>query len=259
MSSLKSTEDWALDYLARGWSIIPVRLHDKRPMIRWAEYQHRRPSEQDIRFWFHRREDLNIGIVTGERSGLVVIDVDPSHGGDESLERKEALHGGLSSTVQAITGGGGRHIYFRHPGGVVRNKVAILPGVDLRGDGGYVVAPPSLHISGKRYVWEKGRAPGEVEIASIPSWLMDLVRTGDGRAGHSHSHWRRLVCEGVPEGERNDAIASLAGHLLWHGVDPEVTQELLLCWNAYRCSPPLPDEEVVLTVQSITRLHERKS
>jgi hypothetical protein len=256
---MKSIEAWALEYLARGWSVIPVRLRDKRPTIRWAEYQHRRPNEEDVRRWFHRREDLNIGIVTGERSGLVVMDVDPGHGGDDSLERIEALYGRLPSTVQAITGGGGRHIYFGHPGGVVRNKVAILPGVDLRGDGGYVVAPPSLHVSGKRYVWEKGRAPGEVEIASIPSWLMDLVRTGAGRAGHPHSHWRRLVREGVPEGERNDAIASFAGHLLWHGVDPEITLELLLCWNAYRCSPPLPDEEVARTVQSITRLHERDS
>jgi hypothetical protein len=228
-------------------------------MIRWAEYQHRRPSDEDIRLWFHGREDLNIGIITGERSGLVVIDVDPAHGGDQSLARIEALHGRLPSTIQAITGGGGRHIYFRHPGGVVRNKVAILPGVDLRGDGGYVVAPPSLHVSGRRYAWEKDHAPGEVEIASIPSWLMDLVRTETRGAGHPHGHWRRLVREGVPEGERNDAIASLAGHLLWHGVDAEVTLELLLCWNAYRCAPPLPDEEIVRTMQSISRMHDRES
>ena len=255
----KSTEDWVLESLARGWSIVPVRPRDKRPMIRWAEFQHRRPGEDDVRRWFHGREDVNVGIVTGERSGLVVIDVDPGHGGDESFVRIEADHGRLSDTLESITGGGGRHIYFRHPGGVVRNKVAILPGVDVRGDGGYVVAPPSVHASGKRYRWAPGRAPGEVEIAAMPTWLVRLIRSGADRPGHPVSHWRRLLREGVPEGKRNDTIASLAGHLLWHGVDPEVTQELLLCWNASRCAPPLADAEVVRTVQSITRMHESES
>lgn len=259
MRSSKSMEDWALDYLARGWSIIPVQPHDKRPTIRWAEYQHRRPREEEIRLWFRRREGLNIGIVTGELSGLVVLDIDTSHGGDESLKRVEAHHGGLPSTVQAITGGGGRHLYFHHPGGIVRNKVAILPGVDLRGDGGYAVAPPSLHVSGKRYVWKTSCAPYDVDIAEMPSWLMDMVSAVGVKTGHPSHHWRRVVSEGVPEGERNDTIASLAGHLLWHGVDPEVTLELLLCWNAKRCSPPLTNEEVVRTVQSITRLHARES
>jgi hypothetical protein len=77
-----------------------------------------------------------------------------------------------------------------------------------------------------------------------------------GRRGHSLSHWRRLLREGVAEGERNNSIASLAGHLLWHGVDAEVATELLLTWNAVRCRPPLDADEVVRTVASITRLHE---
>jgi hypothetical protein len=82
-----------------------------------------------------------------------------------------------------------------------------------------------------------------------------------GRAehsGHGLKYWRELIHKAVPEGTRNSTIASLAGHLLWHGVDAEVVLELLLCWNRVRCSPPLGDDEVLRTVESITRLHELK-
>lgn len=72
-------------------------------------------------------------------------------------------------------------------------------------------------------------------------------------------YWRRLINEGVAQGQRNNTIASLTGHLLWHGVDPEVTQELLLCWNRIRCLPPLSDAEVIRTVDSITHLQERQT
>jgi hypothetical protein len=75
------------------------------------------------------------------------------------------------------------------------------------------------------------------------------------RIGRSLSDWRRLVREGVAEGRRNSTIASLTGHLLWHGVDPDVALELLLAWNRARCRPPLDDAEVAQVVASITRLH----
>jgi hypothetical protein len=88
----------------------------------------------------------------------------------------------------------------------------------------------------------------------MPGWLDALVEQSGHRAGHPLSHWRQLVREGVPEGQRNNTVASLTGHLLWHGVDPEVALELMLSWNRTRCRPPLSDEEVVQTVGSIKRL-----
>jgi hypothetical protein len=118
------------------------------------------------------------------------------------------------------------------------------------------VAPPSVHPSGRRYAWVDGRAPDEATPAPVPAWLLDAI--GDpAHARHSLAHWRQLARQGVAEGERNATLASLAGHLLWHGVDPEVALELLLAWNRSRCRPPLPDEEVAGVVQSIARLHER--
>lgn len=166
-----TNEQAALDYLGRGWSVIPVRARAKRPSIPWKAYQSKHVSEQTLRDWFRRSPDYNVAIVTGELSGLVVMDVDPRHGGEESLRELEREHGALPETLESITGGGGRHLYFAHPGGTVPNRTGIRPGIDLRGDGGCVVAPPSLHPSGKHYRWKKGHGPGDVTPADLPDWL----------------------------------------------------------------------------------------
>jgi len=248
----------ALAYLARGWSVIPIETRGKRPLVAWLEFQSRHPSRAEVEAWFGQRPDANVGIVTGAVSGLVVLDVDASHGGDQSLSGLELAHGPLPATVEARSGGGGRHLYFMHPGGVVHNRVGLAPGVDLRGDGGCVVAPPSQHPSGTRYTWSPARSPDDLRPAPLPHWLARLAQPEGGRLGHPVSHWRELVRRRIREGERNNTIASLAGHLLWHGVDAEVALELLAAWNRSQCDPPLPDDEVARVVESIARLHERR-
>lgn len=248
----------ALQYLRLGWSVIPMRRREKRPAIPWQVFQTVLASEEEVRNWFRRWPEANLGVVTGAISGLVVLDVDPRHGGDESLRALEREHGALPDTLEATTGGGGRHVYFAHPGGSVRNRVGIAPGIDLRGDGGCIVAPPSVHPSGRRYRWRKGCGPGQLTLASLPQWLERSAGNIGSRTGHTVPYWRERVRDGVSEGGRNNTIASLTGHLLWHGVDPEVALELMLCWNRVRCRPPLDEGEVVRTVQSITHLHETK-
>jgi Bifunctional DNA primase/polymerase, N-terminal/Primase C terminal 1 (PriCT-1) len=238
------------DYMRRGWSIIPIRLGDKRPFVRWEQFQHRRADEAETCDWFRTCPEAGIGIVTGTVSGLVVLDVDVRHGGDAALQRLEREHGRLPTTVECRTGGGGRHLYFAHPGGLVRNKVGLAPGIDLRADGGYVVAPPSLHASGLRYVWVAGRAPDDMAVTPLPDWLRRYAIDEPTRRGYPIAHWRRLISEGVTVGERNNTLASLAGHLLRHRVDAVVVMELLLCWNRSRCRPPLADEEVAAVVPS---------
>jgi len=245
------------EYIGRGWSIIPIRTGDKRPLVRWEEFQHRHPSEAEACGWFRQWPEAGVAVVTGAISGLIVVDVDPGHGGDESLEKLEREHGTLTTMVECRTGGGGRHFYFAHPGGFVRNKVGLAPGIDIRADGGYGVAPPSLHASGLRYAWVARRTPEDTGIAPLPEWILRRTIEEPMRRGHSIAYWRRLVCDGVPAGERNNTIASLAGHLLRHGVDAAVVMELLLCWNRTRCRPPLADDEVAGVVTSITRLHTR--
>src|SRR5262245_64327499 len=115
----------------------------------------------------------DIGIVTG--GGLLVVDVDPRHDGDASLADLERVHGPLPDTPRGRTGGGGLHVYFAVDQ-AVGNCTNLAPGIDLRGEGGYVVAPPSLHASGRRYVWELGASPDDVPLALAPRWLLEGLR-----------------------------------------------------------------------------------
>ena len=246
----------ALAYAARGWSVIPVQPRAKRPLVVWREFQERVAGADEIEAWYQRWPAANVGIVTGAVSGIVVVDVDPAHGGRDSVRELEARHGPVPATVESVTGGGGRHLYFRHPGGQVPNRVGIQLGIDVRGDGGYVVAPPSLHPSGKHYVWVAGRSPDESALAFPPAHFFE-AEAGVRPHGHTPMHWRRLIREGIPAGQRNNTIASLTGHLLWRGVDLDVVLELMLAWNRTHCRPPLPDEEVAQVVQSIAHTHER--
>ncbi len=245
----------AIDYLKRGWSVIPVRPRSKTPLLRWQEFQHRLATEAELAEWFATWPQANIAIVTGSISGLAVLDIDPRHGGEESLQRLEQSHGALPPTVEARTGGGGRHLYFALPPVTLPNRVALLPGIDVRADGGIVVAPPSTHPSGAIYHWRPACSPAAVPVTRLPSWLLNLALHREPGRGHPSAWWRDLLKAGVEEGARNNTIASLAGHLLWHGVDPDVATELMLCWNRVRCRPPLDDTEVVQVMSSIVRLH----
>lgn len=252
----ESPREAALAYQAAGLAVVPVEPGGKRPLVRWQAYQTTPPTRQEIGRWFQQWPDANVGILTGRVSGLVVLDIDPRHGGEASLEEWRSAGRLLPATAQARTGGGGRHVYFHHPGVAVHNRVALAPGVDFRGDGGLVVAPPSRHPSGGYYQW---LAPGEGvarQPSPMPPWLVEIVSGGERGHGHPAAYWRHLVHDGVREGARNDTIASLTGHLLWRDVDLAVITELLLCWNGTRCRPPLGEDEVVRTVESIARTHK---
>ncbi len=198
----------------------------------------------------------NIGIRTGAESNIVVLDIDSRHGGDESLAKFEKRHGALPTTVACATGGGGQHIYFRHPGEPLKNRAAVRPGLDVRGDGGYVVAPPSTHASGTAYSWAEGRAPGEIEIAPLPPALEKVIRsrtkTVDERAKKYISK-----CEPVVEGERNNQAFKISGHIqaLADGdgcfLEPEHVVALMREWNAGN-QPPLEDEELLRCIENST-------
>lgn len=143
-----------------------------------------------IEKWWSQYPDANIGIATGAKSGVFVVDIDPKNGGDESLATLEAEYSDkVQSSVEVATGGGGRHFFFCTNGGL-GNKQNVRPGIDVRGDGGYVVAPPSLHASGNRYAWKPGCSPSKWrdsidgtdeitlgEIASgAPRWLVEVLK-----------------------------------------------------------------------------------
>lgn len=206
--------------------------------------------------WF-AKASLNIGIVTGAVSGIIVLDIDPRHEGDETLATLEREHGQLPPTWRFLTGGGGEHIILRHPGVRIANSAGkIGAGLDVRGDGGYIVAPPSMHISGRPYAISVDHHPNDVPLADAPAWLLQAIgpdRSVKARptVARPAAHWRELVGAEVAEGRRNASVASLAGHLLRNRVDPWATLDLLLAWNRIHCQPPLSDAEVIATVRSI--------
>ncbi len=237
--------DAALQYEQRGWSVIPLAARAKKPDLRkWQPHQNQRAEDKTIREWWGANPQRNIGIVTGEISGLVVLDVD----GDEGRASLRDLTLPATPTVQT---GRGLHYYFAHPGFHVANAVGFLPGLDIRADGGYVVAPPSVHPSGTRYEWAPNLSPVEVDLAPCPTWMLDKLMPKAEVQARPVEEWRSLVAQGARQGQRNDSLASLAGHLLHKYVDPLVVLELLLCWNRTRNRPPLSDVEVAQTLDSI--------
>lgn len=167
----------ALDYARRGWSVIPLRPKDKRPLVKWEAYETTRATEGEIREWWARWPTANVGIVTGAVSGLVVIDID----GEKGAESAKALPGAKNVKAPVVETGRGTHVYCRHPGGSVPNSAGNLPGIDVRGDGGYVVAPPSVHPNGQEYAFMEGF--GLDNAPADPALLAPLLGNKDAPNG----------------------------------------------------------------------------
>lgn len=201
-----------------------------------------------IRWLWKCRPDANIGLATGD--GLVAIDIDLRHGGDQAIADLQKKHGRLPATLTSRTGGGW-HVFFE---GDLPNSVGTLgPGLDIRASSGYCVAPPSLHVSGRRYEWRSQAAP----IAPLPNWIEGELGKQRKRAA-TPEHWRIVASNNVVEGKRNDTIARLTGHLLSRYVDPLVVLDLMQCWNACHCTPPLSTDEVNIIVNSICGCEQRR-
>ena len=259
--------DVALDYASRGLPVFPVypiievrgrfackclysircERPGKHPMTRHG-LKDATTDAAVVRHRWYCAPDANVGIACSAE--CCVLDVDPRHGGDVTLAVLEQKHGPLPVTWTAKTGGGGAHYFFRSATEVRNSAAQLGNGLDIRGNGGYVVAPPSRHVSGNYYEWKPGHAPGEVPLAMMPTWLLAPKQTQPAAPAPASS-WRDLVRNGVTEGARNQSIAKLAGHFLRRYVDPVVTLEMMTVWNAVRCKPPLSDDEVQDIVNSI--------
>ena len=205
-------------------------------------------DEGKIQEWWYRWPDANIGIPTGGASGFDVLDVDVATGGEESMDEIEAEHGKLPDSVEQLTGGGGRHILFRHKEGV-RNRTGLWPGVDVRGEGGYIIVPPSLHESGKKYEWEMSSRPEEVPLVHWPDCLLEFIRSTNGQVKEDVQ-----PIEGeIPEGQRNDTLTSFAGTMRRRGMGKTAIVQALLEENKARCEPILPEAEVRAIAASVGR------
>lgn len=233
----------ALSLREMGWSVIPVDSN-KKPLVKWEEYQKRIASIDEIEAWFEQWPNANIGVVTGSISKLIVVDIDPRHGGTNKLFKE-------FKTPCSITGGGGWHYYFTSDK-MIKNRAGVLPGIDIRGEGGFVIAPPSMHSSGGAYQWHI--SPKEASFSEFPHWILHVTEKSQNKGD-----WQDVLY-GVSEGERNTSAARVIGKLLsvfsredWE----EFVIPLVRDWNNQN-NPPLSDKELESTYNSLVERELQK-
>ncbi len=160
----------ALILAQRGAAVFPCLPRAKQPATPHG-VKDATTDAAIIRRWWKAEPLYNIGIATGLVSKMFALDVD-GLGAEHELRKLETEHGSLPVTVETITGRG-RHLYYKWPGTPVRNSAGkIAPGLDVRGDGGYVLAPPSIHPTGRQYHWSVDSGS---TLAAAPAWLLEKI------------------------------------------------------------------------------------
>lgn len=240
----KNMKEWALHYAEKGLAVFPLACRDKVPAV-VGGCKVATTEKTTIERWWDKNPQYNIGIATGNKSsGLVVIDldVDKNKGidGYDVLRDWQNKHGKLPETWQSITGRGGYH-YFYKDAIVHSNRVGLYEGVDIRGEGGYIVAPPSVHPNGNIYEWEQG--PEEYEIAQVDNIVNDFLK-GEKQRRDSEHKTNFKVPELIPEGKRVDTIVRLIASLRTKGLDDDAIKAAVRVENEKRCNPPLKEKEL---------------
>ena len=260
--------DDALSYARRGWAVFPCRPGTKFPMTENGLLD-ATCDEAKIRRWWTDQPKANIAVATGKISGFWALDPD-RHGdrdGVRSLAELEEKHGALPWTVVQFTPGGGHHRFFGCGPVEVRNSASrVAVGIDVRGDGGYILVPPSIHPNGGEYRWADGNGPDETEIADAPAWLLDLVtkrpepqrpfnpsmpQPAADRYVEKAFASELAELSGAPEGARNDSLnrsAFALGQFVGAGVLSRHRAESALVSQAV--SLGLPHVEAERTVRS---------
>jgi Bifunctional DNA primase/polymerase, N-terminal/Primase C terminal 1 (PriCT-1) len=247
----------ALAYARRGLRVHPCRPDSKLPLL--DDWPHRATFDPTtIESWWRRWPTANVAIATGGEARLLVVDIDPDSNGEASMTALEREHGAMPATAEVITPRGGRHLYLVVPSGrpTPGNSAGKLgAGVDTRGRHGYVVCPPST-VGGRAYAWSVDSGD---RIAEAPHWLLDLL---DQKGGNSHAtppeEWQAIALAGVDEGQRNQTLARVSGLLFRRLPDPILAAELIACFNAVKCRPPLEAAELKRTIDSIAAKEMRR-
>jgi len=255
--------DAALDYAEAGFSVIPVRPSDKAPYTAHGLKEATTDAET-IREWWDRWPDANVAIACGKPShNIVVLDVDMKEkkNGLRSINAWQVNHGDFPETVVANTPSGGLHFFFRvDDPSLYKNRVEAIPGVDIRGDGAYVVVYPSAGVNGKWYTWRRGVSCIEIEeIADANASVLELLEMNsrDSAANRQQdaAKKQRVDMHHVPEGQRNDTLFRFASKMVGSGISRDAALEAaraeVATWDN-----PLPDFEIVKTVDSAYNSYE---
>lgn len=267
----------ALGYATRGWPVLPLYTPTdgvcdcpdtpKRPGGARCASPGKHPrtdhghldattDHTKIRRWWRIWPHAQLGIRTGETSGLLVVDVDPRNGGDMSLGELVHQHGPLPDTVEALTGGGGRHIVLAYPADGTKVSDAKLgamgfPGIEIKAEGGFIVAAPSHHYTGGTYAWDITCHPDDVELAQPPDWLLEMLAVGPagGPVGEPLESTVHLplgyaaltfVANGAPLGEQRDAAVRATRNYL--GAGHSVEDTIAAIWRGLQASKRDPNK-----------------
>lgn len=246
----------ALEYEQHGFSIIPVR-QDKKPYIQWKEFQGRKATPAEIEEWWREWPDAMIGIVTGKVSDLFVVDCD-------SQEGYEAIEEHLPDSLEVPmvrTPRDGWHLYFRYPGHGLTIGAGVVPGVDFRGESGYVIAPPSVNGNGKAYAWQDGLGIFDVSPAALPEELLNVFINNntntyiDTRLIHADSS--SPSPEMFRQGRRDEDLFHIA-YSLYRGEMPENEIRQVIVSLGKNCTPPFPEHEIEAKLQSARKRYQQR-
>lgn len=215
-------------YASRGLKSFPVTLNGtkKQPLKGSNGFYDATDNPAILADWFDKRNPPALGVRTGAESGVFVIDADPKNGGMETLYEMFGGPANLPDTWQSETPSGGRHVWFKHPGYPIQCKVGLLEGIDVRGDGGYVVAPPSIRPDGPCYRWIEDLRPGPCELAEAPDWLLDMVRLKTVEERDPVD--RVAILKGSTHGQRDHDLFRLATSLRASGIPESAALDLML-------------------------------
>jgi len=227
----------------RGWRLLPIRQRDKIPLVdKWPEKA--TSDRSQLAAWDNAFPGCNWAVATGKASGVFVLDVDGDAGINTLLNHYQNSSEDLPDTLTVNTGRGS-HLYFRWPSDhKVSNSAGKLGvGLDIRGEGGYAVIPPSVHASGKPYAYVKLDTP----ITDAPAWILTAQDRPAPKLVTATS------ATAVPQGRRNDELTRMAGFMRGKGFSQDAIVAALLEENMERCSPPLPQSEVSDIARSVSR------
>ena len=244
--------DAAIEYATKyKWAVFPCSPTSKKPLTPHG-CKDAKKSVGAIKAWWERWPDASIGIATGSVSGLIVIDEDLDEdkglNGYEEVSEWERINGALPATVQCITGRGGYHLYYQYDGTDIKNRAGILDGVDVRGEGGYVIAPPSMHPNGTEYQWED--APDEVDLAPIDATVRKFL-FGENEKTRATADFK--LPDRIQSGERNDTLFRLACSMQSQGLPDAAIMAALEQTNQNACDEPVSDAELTTIVESALR------
>jgi len=248
--------DAALEYLDRGFSIIPVKK-DKTPLLKWKEFQSRLPSYDEVCGWWAKWPDANVAIVCGKISGIFCVDAD----GPEGIEWMKIYL--PYTSVYGITAKGLHGIYRIPENAVIGNKVRLAPEVDIRGEGGYFVAEPSVHESGHVYRFQIDMGGwDDLPEYKPPQSTQAKASPGPGNLNLDLSAAKTSpINEPVPKGSRNHTLTQLVGKWVSMGLEPEEVRALADSWNNKNLVPigsdPREKHEIQKTIDSIVKTHQK--